>query len=193
MDARNSEAWNPADKDRIFEAVSNTVGFDSINAIVLTQIRTWVITAVKKALRTAKDDLENARLMMLEGRLLQDQGRFDEAEPLMKECVQIYRMKYGPSHPETIACLNNLATLYYAEGHLTDAESLMEECLRLKKEVNGDIITADMLVSMSNLASMYYAQGQCLSVPTDAVSQFNTIICALYFSTQHTLIAYKFT
>ena len=44
VDLRNSQAWNPADRSRIFEVVEKTVGFGRLNTLVIGAIRHWIIS-----------------------------------------------------------------------------------------------------------------------------------------------------
>ena len=44
------------------------------------------------------------------------QGKLDEAEPLMKEVLAIYKKVYGDEHPYVATGLNNLAQLYKAQA-----------------------------------------------------------------------------
>jgi hypothetical protein len=46
VDARKSTAWNLADKDRIFDVVEQTIGFDGINSAVFTLLRSWLISNI---------------------------------------------------------------------------------------------------------------------------------------------------
>ena len=41
-------------------------------------------------------------------RMLQDQGKYDEAEPLFREALKVRRETLGDRHPSTLASINNL-------------------------------------------------------------------------------------
>ena len=59
--------------------------------------------------------------------LYQAQGRYDEAEPLLKRSHAIWEKALGPGHPHVATSLNNLAALYQAQGRKEDAERLLRE------------------------------------------------------------------
>ena len=44
--------------------------------------------------------------------LYESQGKYDQAEPLLVECLEL-RKAIGVSHPDTLVSMNNLAGLYY--------------------------------------------------------------------------------
>jgi len=54
--------------------------------------------------------------------------------------------------------LNNLATLYYAQGQFDDAEALFQRALAIWEKVLGPE-HPDVATSLDNLAQLYYAQG----------------------------------
>ncbi len=45
---------------------------------------------------------------------LQAQGKFDEAEPLYRELLEMSRETLGDRHPDTLECMNNLGLLLQA-------------------------------------------------------------------------------
>jgi tetratricopeptide (TPR) repeat protein len=55
------------------------------------------------------------------------QGRYPDAEPLMKRALAIDEKALGPDHPDVGTDLNNLALLYRVQGRYPDAEPLMAE------------------------------------------------------------------
>ena len=52
--------------------------------------------------------------------LLQDQGRYDEAEPLSREALDASREVHGARHPATLEALNNVARVLQAQGRWRD-------------------------------------------------------------------------
>lgn len=43
IDVRNSDAFNPRDKEQIFQVINKTVGFQKLNSLVLTTVRKWAL------------------------------------------------------------------------------------------------------------------------------------------------------
>jgi len=67
---------------------------------------------------------------------MMDQGRYAEAEPLLKSSLAI-REKGGPNHPDVAASLGHLAELYQHEGRYAEAESLFKRCLIIQENALG--------------------------------------------------------
>ena len=55
-------------------------------------------------------------------RLLRDQGKLDEAEPLHRRAMAGYEAKLGLDHPSTLTSVNNLALLLENQGKLDEAD-----------------------------------------------------------------------
>ena len=58
---------------------------------------------------------------------LQAQGKYDEAEPLFREALEMNRETLGNRHPSTFTSICNLGLLLQAKGDLTAAEPLLRE------------------------------------------------------------------
>jgi tetratricopeptide (TPR) repeat protein len=56
-------------------------------------------------------------------RLYRAQGRFAEAEPLIKRSLAVSEKALGPDHADVGRSLNNLADLYQAQGRFADRPS----------------------------------------------------------------------
>ena len=69
---------------------------------------------------------------------LQVQGKFDEAQPLKREALEVSRETLGDRHQSTLAFINNLGSLLHAKGDLAAAELLFREALEVKRETLGN-------------------------------------------------------
>ena len=87
------------------------------------------------------------------------QGRYGEAEPLLREGLQICRETLGPKHPETLASMNNLGTLYQAQGRYGDAEPLLREGLQICRGTLGPA-HPHTLGTQTNLVFLLAAEGR---------------------------------
>ena len=56
--------------------------------------------------------------------LLQDMGRLEEAETLLRESLDMRRSQLGPEHPKAKKSLESLRSLLQAMGRSEDAEAL---------------------------------------------------------------------
>jgi tetratricopeptide (TPR) repeat protein len=72
------------------------------------------------------------------GLLLEDEGRFSEAEPLLRKSLALRRQLLGEDHPQTLTAINNLGTLLQAAGQLVEAEALYREALGRLRRVQGE-------------------------------------------------------
>lgn len=68
---------------------------------------------------------------------LRDRERYEEAEPLYREAIDVYARTLGEDHPHRATVLSNLARLRAAQGHVVDAESLLTEALAVRRETLG--------------------------------------------------------
>ncbi len=59
------------------------------------------------------------------------QGRYNEALPIAETVLRLGEQKFGPDHPTTAALLNDVGTLYKAQGRYAEAESLYRRALAI--------------------------------------------------------------
>ncbi|KAJ1637711.1 Tetratricopeptide repeat-domain-containing protein, partial [Pavlovales sp. CCMP2436] len=121
-----AEATKPEDKANILRAVGNSVGVGELNMQVLRELRACLVRAGGNALAAEPD---HWGLTIGFGRLLQAQGRLDEAEPLFRRALEGPEKTLGPNHPSTLTCVSNLAKLLLAQGKLGEAEPLFRRAL----------------------------------------------------------------
>ena len=69
--------------------------------------------------------------------LLQDKGRYAEAEPLHRRALAIREQALGPGHPDTAVSLNNLGALIHAQGRYAEAEPLARRALAICQAALG--------------------------------------------------------
>ena len=70
--------------------------------------------------------------------LYRSQGRYEEAEPLYLEALDLCKRLLGDNHPSVATSLNNLAELYRSQGRYKEAEPLHLQALDLYKRLLGD-------------------------------------------------------
>ncbi len=69
------------------------------------------------------------------GFIYHTQGKYAEAEPLLKRALAIAEKARGPDHPDVATSLNNLAALYHAQGRYAEAEPLYKRSLAVLEKV----------------------------------------------------------
>ena len=99
------------------------------------------------------DNMVGLASLCLEG------GCYAQAEPLLKEALEILKRSLGTNHPYVASTMSRLALLYHYQGKYSDAEPLYKEALEIQKHSLG---TNHPSVSntMSNLAGLYSDQGK---------------------------------
>ncbi|KAI1157746.1 Tetratricopeptide repeat-domain-containing protein [Nemania serpens] len=66
-----------------------------------------------------------------------NQGRWEAAEKLFVEVMEIRKQKLGADHPDTLTSMNNLAYTWEGQGRQSKAIELMRECLRARQRILG--------------------------------------------------------
>ena len=90
---------------------------------------------------------------------LHDQGKYDEAEPLYRETLEVRRETRGNRHPSTLLSIGNLGRLMYAKGDLAATEPLYREALEVQRETRGNWHPST-LDSIHNLGALLVEKGK---------------------------------
>ncbi|MGB3422128.1 MAG: tetratricopeptide repeat protein [Dolichospermum sp.] len=91
--------------------------------------------------------------------LYESQGRYNDAEPLYLQSLDIRKCQLGNDHLDVAQSLNNLAVLYESQGRYNDAEPLYLQSLDIRKHQLGND-HPDVAQSLNNLAVLYESQGR---------------------------------
>lgn len=70
------------------------------------------------------DHIRTIDALMSMGLLKLEQGKYADAEPLLKKTMDLKEAMFGPDHYRTHDCISNLGFLYYRMGRLKDAEAM---------------------------------------------------------------------
>jgi len=103
--------------------------------------------------------------------VLERQNRYDEAERLYREALEIQERVFGREHPDTLFSMNGLGALFMTIGQYDRAALLFRETLRIRRRVLGDD-HPETLNSKRNLAALYEEQGRY----DDAESLFREVV-----------------
>jgi tetratricopeptide (TPR) repeat protein len=90
---------------------------------------------------------------------LHSDGRYEEAEELQVQVVQMRKRVLGEEHPDTISAMSNLAITLGDQGQLDQAATMKKEVLAKRKRILGEE-HPNTISAMSNLAITLSDQGQ---------------------------------
>ncbi|KAJ5810431.1 uncharacterized protein N7503_002649 [Penicillium pulvis] len=87
------------------------------------------------------------------------EGRWEEAEHLQVQVMEISKTKLSADHPDTLTSMANLAVTYWNQGRWDEAEHLQVQVMEMSKTKLG-ADHPNTLKSMANLAVTYWNQGR---------------------------------
>jgi len=100
------------------------------------------VTVYDNRLRTLRGEGEEAsrraEIAGAIGECCVEAGRYAAAEPLLRIVHRYQRRVRGPNSEESVAAMENLATVLYHEGNYQEAESLWREALRILEVTRGN-------------------------------------------------------
>ena len=91
--------------------------------------------------------------------LLVDTGRYEEAEPLYRQALEIGRETLGEGHLDYAIRLNNLANLLTDTGRFEEAKPLIRQAPEIGRETLGQR-HPEHATRLSNLATLLAATGR---------------------------------
>jgi tetratricopeptide (TPR) repeat protein len=133
VNVQRSEAWNPLDRQRIFEIVDATIGFDEINSLVSTRLREWIISATAEAYNNSTDAIQQIEIGSNLGLLYLDLCQYPLAEERLRSAYEQVLAREGKSE-NSVRKLNNLAILYERQRDYKTCIPLLEECVNYYNE-----------------------------------------------------------
>ncbi|EGD75254.1 tetratricopeptide TPR_2 repeat protein [Salpingoeca rosetta] len=163
VQAERAEAFNPRDKDMIFEAIQHGAGFAALNQAVKDQLREWCLekaVAAADAMRARGDDGTEtfATLCHQVGLVLDDFGEHDKAIAHYKTALAIRLRTEGGKGGNVAALYNNLGGAYHSKGEYDKAISYYEKGLAIRVETLGEKDTSTAQ-TYNNLGSAYHSKG----------------------------------
>jgi tetratricopeptide (TPR) repeat protein len=119
--------------------------------------------------------LVRSRYLVSLGLTAIDAGDYPLAGGALTEALSIQERMLGPEHPDVAAGLNNLASMYQAQGRYAEAEPLFKRALAIGDKVLGPE-HPDNAVRLSNLAMLFrdqkrYAEAEPLAERALAISE----------------------
>ncbi len=90
--------------------------------------------------------------------LLIAQGRFEEAEPIVRGVYEHGSRAFGLSHPNAGRWVNTLGTLQFSLGQLEDAEATLRNFIEYRQGANQEVDSLALTESQSNLGAILLKQ-----------------------------------
>jgi serine/threonine protein kinase/tetratricopeptide (TPR) repeat protein len=105
------------------------------------------------------------------GKSLKSQGKFNEAEGLTRQALEMAKGMFEPDHREVVNVLVNLAAVVQAQGRLAEVEGLRREVLTIARKLGKDAFIcaaleglASILADEGNLDQAQEAIAECLAL-----------------------------
>ena len=161
IDAADAQITKIEDRDYILAEVAQLEGgIAKVTATVCASLRNWLAAEGRAALaRMPREERAKSVLQNQLGRLLQYQGKLDEAGVLLRDALEARRATLGDRHPETLTSINNLGLLLQYQGKLDEAGVLLREALEARRATLGDRHPGT-LTSIGSLGRLLQAQGK---------------------------------
>lgn len=112
--------------------------------------------AIRRQLQGGHPDLANSLAWL--GAVLEAQGDYASALPVLEESLHIYRRVSGDEDPRVAGALGRLAALLMYQGQFEAARPLAEECLAIYRRTLGGL-HPEVAQALNNLAHMDMQRG----------------------------------
>jgi CHAT domain-containing protein len=90
--------------------------------------------------------------------LYEDEGRYDDAEGLLRRALAIHIKEFGEDHPDVAINVAEIAELYLLEGRAADAEPLAERAVASHEKPSVSL--SSKAFSLAILAKVYRTEGK---------------------------------
>ncbi len=109
---------------------ADPIGFSgySLGQTQKVDVNTTALELLDRGAQMVQKDLADhpevqAKLMQTIGDVYTSFFKFDAAEPLLKQSLEIRRQRFGPKHPQVADSLQSLAVFHFLEGDFEGAEN----------------------------------------------------------------------
>jgi len=163
IDARRAAAWKKSDREKIFEAIENSIGFSTLNEKVIGKMRDWLLRAGEKHYNETKAlkgeaCMETLNICNCLGKLYRDVSDYKKAEELNRISVRGYAKLVGENSPHTCQAMNDLAFCLQKQEKLDEAIKTHRRCLE-SRMIHFKENHKDTTQTMSNLATALRMKG----------------------------------
>jgi tetratricopeptide (TPR) repeat protein/predicted Ser/Thr protein kinase len=106
-----------------------------------------------------RQPLVEASIRQTIGKTYMDLGLYPEAQRQLERALDLRHRILGDEHSDTLAAMNELATLYRDQGEYSQAEPLFNKVLELRRRALGQE-HPDTLKTMNSVSELYRQQGK---------------------------------
>ena len=160
VDSKGAQAFNPSDRDYVFNVIEATRGFEELSKQVIRIFREWMAQSGTEALQSLPEgERQMSTLQQNLARLLREQGKGHQAEILYQETLQVQRTNFGDTHEATLQTVDTLSALLRDEGKLPEATELLITLHRAQGPTFGEGHPKS-LATATNIASLLGDQGK---------------------------------
>jgi tetratricopeptide (TPR) repeat protein len=133
--------------------IQHSKGDKLVKSILITGLLLCLAVFTLHGKGQAQSQVEEAAILNEQARQYLDQGKYDEAEPLLKRALAIREKALGPDHPDTAQSLNNLALIYQAQEKYAEAEPLYKRAIAIREKAQG-YKHPDLVLVLTNYADL---------------------------------------
>jgi tetratricopeptide (TPR) repeat protein len=113
-----------------------------------------------------RDPVEWARVQFAIAYVLYDQGKYADAERVLREVIEERERRLGPEQPETLRARSRLAVVFWIQGKNAEAETEARAVIKLQEKVLGPE-HPDTLKTRDNLVAALLDQGKYAEAETE--------------------------
>jgi len=160
INVEKSECFKVEDKERIFEVVRESIGFDVINRMVFQQMHNWIRATTRQELEKESDPIRRNNLRTILCGVHEMIGDdVQVAENLMLEQIAETTLMFGGNHVEVLGAKLRLAAIY------DQSKKDTQKAFDLFRELYPKFLTScgpsfeGTLLSQLNLGIQYVTRG----------------------------------
>jgi tetratricopeptide (TPR) repeat protein len=164
IDLLRCEAFNPDDKDRIFEVVKTEVGFSTLNSMVKGKMREWVDATLSSRINDAlihgngTVTVEAIEDRYTYGSTLIHMGQYEKALDIFQKCMEDH-VTLGHSPIQYKHVFNNIGVAYGYLGRYEESLEYHKKNLDINLE-SVDEHHRDVALAFRNIGNRYKSLGQ---------------------------------
>lgn len=178
INSSKSQAGKASDLQLIGKAIKTLAGgYSGLDRVIFAEMEKWMILLIREKILKATTVSERSHSQLTLAKIFYCIGKFEQAEPLLLDCVSTLRNTYGKKHESIVATNGILAAVYVGQGKYAQAEPLLLEALNgARRAVGNEALPT--LVAMNNLATCYkglkkYDQSERLLIDCLAIHRRN--------------------